>query len=139
YVGSSVNFPPGMVNLPDFPPLPQPRPPAPPVAAPPPRPVTPLVIVGTHVETNWEAYKSGLVTPPRTNSAPARPNVETASPRTAPAVTNGVAVTNAMGVAEKPAGNNGLFALVTGIVIGAIALIIWFVSRPRSGGSLISD
>lgn len=55
YVGCTVNFPPGMVNVPDFPPLPPPPatnaapPPLPPPAPPPTAP--PLVIVGTNVES----------------------------------------------------------------------------------------
>ena len=59
YIGCTVNFPPGMVNLPDFPPLPPP--PAPlvtnPVALMNPTPATtppppPLIIIGTNIGTN---------------------------------------------------------------------------------------
>lgn len=57
YVGCTMNFPPGMVNLPDFPPLPPPPPPvktSPPAAVVKPPPAgPPLVIVGTHIFTNW--------------------------------------------------------------------------------------
>lgn len=64
YTGSTMNFPPGMVNLPEFPPLPAPPPPTVPVKTatnePVPAPVVepvqtgpPLIIVGTNVMTNW--------------------------------------------------------------------------------------
>lgn len=56
YVGCTMNFPPGMVSLPDFPPLPPPPPPvkpAPPPQAKPPPTGPPLVIVGTNIFTNW--------------------------------------------------------------------------------------
>ena len=66
YTGCSVNFSPGMVNLPDFPPLPplpgplvtntvaaaNPAPATTPQPQPPPVGV-PLIIVGTNVGTNW--------------------------------------------------------------------------------------
>jgi hypothetical protein len=75
YAGSTMNFPPGMVSVPEFPPLP--APPAPPVVvkAPPPAPVVklppigpPLIIVGTNVETNWPPMPAP---PPATNAVPA--------------------------------------------------------------------
>ncbi|HEX5398024.1 MAG TPA: hypothetical protein VFY06_03140 [Verrucomicrobiae bacterium] len=64
YAGSTMNFPPGMVSLPEFPPWPAPPPaPAPvktptnePAPAPAVQPVItgpPLIIVGTNVMTNW--------------------------------------------------------------------------------------
>jgi len=51
YTGCTVSFPPSSVNLPDFPPLPQP--PAPPVVQLPPPVIraAPLIIVGTNVQT----------------------------------------------------------------------------------------
>lgn len=65
FVGASVNLPPGLLNVPTFPPLPQAAqiaPANPPVdspASPPPPlpPVAPLVIVGTHVLTNADEIK----------------------------------------------------------------------------------
>jgi len=65
FVGATVNLPPGSVDLPAFPPLPQPAqisPPSPaqdlsgPVAPPAP-PAPPLVIVGTRVLTNADEIK----------------------------------------------------------------------------------
>ena len=83
YAGCTVNFPPGMVSVPEFPPLPPPPAPAkttPP--APPPAPVVkpptgpPLIMVGTKVETNWPPAP-----PPPTNSAPMTPtNIVPAAP-----------------------------------------------------------
>lgn len=71
YVGSSVNFPPGMVNLPAFPPIPKPEPPAPPpVTNAPPAPIAPLVVVGTRVETNWEAYQRARTNVPNKLTPP---------------------------------------------------------------------
>jgi hypothetical protein len=76
YTGCSLNFPPGMVNVPDFPPLPAPPPPPAPPAPPPaptpavvvkPPPGPPLVIIGTKVETNWP---SGSASFPLTNTGP---------------------------------------------------------------------
>lgn len=79
YVGCTINFPPGMVNVPPFPPFPQPQPPAitntPTTeaatnnASAPSKPL-PLVIIGKRVETNWQAYQFALTNPP---VAPANP------------------------------------------------------------------
>jgi len=63
YAGCTVNFPPGMVSVPEFPPLP---PPPAPVVKPPTGP--PLIMVGTKVETNWPPAP-----PTPTNSAPMTP------------------------------------------------------------------
>jgi len=78
YTGCTMNFPPGPVSIPEFPP-----PPAPPVSvktpppAPPPAPVVqpppigaPLIIIGTNVETNWPPAPAPM-TP--ANVAPAAP------------------------------------------------------------------
>jgi hypothetical protein len=81
YAGCTMNFPPGMVRVPEFPPPPAPPapaktpppepPPAPKVKPPPIGP--PLIIIGTKVETNMP--------PPATNSAPMTPaNVVPAAP-----------------------------------------------------------
>ena len=74
YAGCTMNFPPGMVSVPEFPP--PPAPPAPvstPPLAPPPAPVIkpppigpPLIIIGTKVETNWPPAPA----PRPTNPAP---------------------------------------------------------------------
>ena len=81
YAGCTMNFSPGMVHVPEFPP--PPAPPAPvktPPIEPPPAPVVkpppvgpPLIIIGTKVETNRP--------PPATNPAPVTPaNVVPAAP-----------------------------------------------------------
>ena len=76
YVGCTVNFPPGMVNVPEFPPLPAPvqtPPPAPPpapVVNPPPPTGPPLIIIGTKVETNWPPAPAPTLP---TNPAPVTP------------------------------------------------------------------
>jgi hypothetical protein len=67
FVGATVNLPPGNLDLPPFPPLPEApvttapaAPPAPPVVAPPPPAAPappPLVIVGTNVVTNPDQIK----------------------------------------------------------------------------------
>lgn len=54
YVGCTMNFPPGTLNLPDFPPPPAPPQPKPAVAqpvkpTPPPQTLPPLIIVGTNI------------------------------------------------------------------------------------------
>ena len=92
YTGCTVNFPPGMVNLPDFPSLPPPPAPLvtnsvaptnPPPATRPPTPPPPLIVVGTNVGTNWPP--PAPIAPPappappapqlviQTNAAPAPP------------------------------------------------------------------
>jgi len=94
YVGCSANFPPGMVNFPEFPPFAPPPPPAPTNAPPPPSPRPqigpPLIIIGTNVETRWPPEP---VPATRTNTVPAlQTNVVNAPPQTGPpligAVTN---------------------------------------------------
>jgi hypothetical protein len=65
FVGATVNLPPGSIDLPSFPPLPQPAAiapnnPAPDVSSPvepPPPSAPPLVIVGTRVLTNTDEIK----------------------------------------------------------------------------------
>ena len=85
YAGCTMNFPPGMVSVPEFPPPPAPPTPisAPPLA-PPPAPVIkppigpPLIIIGTKVETNWPPPPAP---PLPTNPAPVTPaNVVPATP-----------------------------------------------------------
>lgn len=76
YAGCTMNFPPGMVNVPQFPPLP---PPPAPVNTPPPAPPAPvvkpalgppLIIIGTKVETNWPPAPAAVLP---TNSVPLTP------------------------------------------------------------------
>jgi len=86
YAGCAINFPPGLVTLPEFPPLPAPPAPAKtPPPAPPPAPAVkppigpPLIIVGTKVETNWPP--APVPAPPATNPAPVTPaNIVPAAP-----------------------------------------------------------
>ena len=91
YTGCTMNFPPGMVSIPEFPPLPAPPAPPAPTNPPPPTPPTPtnppppapevkppmgppLIIIGTTVHTNWP--------PP-----PPPPKPEPAAPTNVPPVT----------------------------------------------------
>lgn len=95
YVGCTMNFPPGMVSIPEFPP--PPAPPAPvntPPPVPPPAPVVkpppigpPLIIIGTKVETNWPPAPAPA-TP--TNVVPTTPTnpVASNSPVAPPLPTN---------------------------------------------------
>ena len=96
YVGCAVNFPPGMVTVPEFPPLPPrpapaktppPTPPPPSVVKPPVGP--PLIMVGTKVETNWPPAPAPSAP---TNPTPVMPtNIVPASPTkpaTLPPTTN---------------------------------------------------
>ena len=98
YAGCTMNFPPGMVSIPDFPPPPAPPAPTnPPPPAPPPAPVVkpptgpPVIIIGTTVETNWPpappppkpapAVPTNISPPVPTNVAPVTPtNVAPAAP-----------------------------------------------------------
>ena len=99
YVGCTVNFPPGELNLPPFPAWPEPPKPvvtitvAPtpaaaqqPVVKAPVAPAAPLIIVGTHIGTNTEDLKKSVPTAPPTISAPAAPvaAVPAANPIPAP-------------------------------------------------------
>ena len=95
YAGCAINFPPGMVTLPEFPPLPAPVKTPPPT--PPPAPAVkppigpPLIIIGTKVETNWPPAPAPAPTP-TTNSAPMTPaNMVPAEPTNAVAPRNPVA------------------------------------------------
>lgn len=74
YVGCTVNFPPGMLNFPDFPPFPlppQPKPAAaPPAPMPAPRTAPPLIIVGTNIMSQEPGPSPGL-----SGLSPAKPMV----------------------------------------------------------------
>jgi hypothetical protein len=93
YAGCTMNFPPGMVSIPEFPPPPAPpapviKPPPAPVAKPPPI-GPPLIIIGTKVETNWPPAPAPSLP---TNRAPMTPtNVINAAPTNSVAPTNPVA------------------------------------------------
>jgi hypothetical protein len=165
YAGSSVNFPPGMVNLPAFPPLPKPESaaPSPPIVinTAPLVSAAPLVVIGTKVETNWQAYQFTMtnvpepvapaqinaVSPAESNIAPASAtensstNVESNSappPKMTPTVleknslANSVSKTNDVSSAGgQNANRTGMFALAAGFLIGAIALTAIFIFRSR--------
>jgi hypothetical protein len=77
YIGCTVNFPPGMVNFPEFPPLqaPEPEKKAMRAAAPPAAPTNPapLIIIGRKVETNWPPVVTNSAPPIVTNLAPVLP------------------------------------------------------------------
>src|SRR6185312_8356181 len=91
YVGCTINFPPGMVNVPPFPPFPRPAPPVVTNVAPQIQTVTnapasrglPLVIIGKRVETNWDAYHFALTNEPAPSTNP--PSAETNSNSATPA------------------------------------------------------
>src|SRR5579885_115405 len=112
YTGCTVNFPPGMIKVPDFPPWPQPPaprpapPPAPP-SAPTPRPTgPPLVIVGTNVESG-PALSLTIPVPAAKTPAPAVPtNPLPAAVSKTPALpaesTNFVAMTNSIVLSNPP-------------------------------------
>jgi hypothetical protein len=113
YVGCTMNFPPDLVNLPEFPPLPlppepKPSPPLepesmlPPTNQPPPVVAPPLIIIGTKAGTNLPPPESTPVPPQATNvianvetnlPSPAGPLKPTNMPAFPPA--NFVAQTNA--------------------------------------------
>jgi hypothetical protein len=88
YAGCTMNFPPGMVSVPEFPPLPKPAPPSQPPPAPVIKPPVgpPLIIVGTKVGTNWPPATEPPSPPPpaplpATNPTPAlSTNVVPAAP-----------------------------------------------------------
>lgn len=105
YVGCTLNFPPGMLSLPDFPPFPPPPPPPAPTNTPPPRPPRPvapprvglpLIIVGTKVLTNWppppELLSTNAAPVKKTNAVPVRatnaPPPPTKTPPVAPVKTS---------------------------------------------------
>jgi hypothetical protein len=92
YAGCSMNFPPGMVSVPEFPPPPAP-PASPPAApAPPPAPVVkppigpPLIIIGTKVETNQPHAANPAPAVPANPIAPKNPVVPQPPPKPAPAM-----------------------------------------------------
>ena len=139
YVGSSINFPPGMVNLPDFPPLVETQPPAtnPPVASPPPAPAPaplPIYVLGTRIFTNREEFEAEKKIYEKTRADMMRSNAILA----AAAVTN-VASTNSPGNPDRSR-HDGMIAMVAGFLIAVAALtaLLIFRSRQADRGSLIS-
>ncbi len=163
YVGCTMNFPPGMLNLPDFPPLPRaaavqaaPAPAPAPEPAPPTAP--PLIMVGTNVidqEPPVEPVPQHVPPPKAANAPPVMMK--------APVVTNTLVVTNTVVMsntlvvtntivltnvvmATKPAvppatpanstfHRKGALALGVGLLIAAAGLITLAVSRHRQDRS----
>ena len=168
YIGCTVNFPPGAINIPLFlqPAPPTNVPPPPPVAvvAVKPPPVVPdLVIVGTHVTTN---SATAIAAPaPDTISSPPPPPIKvapvvsaTSSATVVPPVskpvasvppakveapaaspTTNVAVANVTNKASG--GTNRRFFVLVGLAAAAVLVgLIWFVrSNRRSESSLITS
>jgi hypothetical protein len=120
YSGCTVSFPPASVNVPDFPPWPQP--PAPPVVQAPPQVIRgpALIIIGTNVGTKLP---------------PPAPPVQAAPPVVPPAkpVLQPVAPTNAIAasVENPPSDGNGLLAVGAVFLGAAIALVVLLVARSR--------
>jgi len=116
YTGCTVSFPPESVNLPDFPPWPQP--PAPPVvqSSPPVVHGPALIIVGTNVET-----KLPSAAPPVRENSPAVPPAKIIEQ------TNAIAAS-----AENSTSSGGGFLAVGAVFLGAaIALVVLLVARSR--------
>ncbi|HSY74588.1 MAG TPA: hypothetical protein VK810_03885 [Dongiaceae bacterium] len=116
FSGCTVSFPPSSVNLPDFPPLPQP-PALPVVQLPPPVVRGPaLIIVGTNVQTKLP---------------PPRPQVQ-AIPPAVPLV-KPIVRTNAIAAQAEnsSSGGNGFLAVGAVFLGTAIALVVLLVVRSR--------
>ena len=133
YVGCTVNFPPTPMSFPAFPPLPPPpAPPAPkPAYTPPPEPpvtLPPLIIVGTHVGTNFPPPEPK----PETNAAPlVQTNEITAAP------TNSIAALPE----NSDLTSKGSLAIGTAFLLAAAGLTIFMLrrhSRKTDGASLIT-
>ena len=159
--GCTVNFPPGIVTIPPFPPLPLPPPPPeatndlPPLpASTAPRQLPPavpsLVIVGTHVSTNLADIPATNSNPPpkpvtstnlvgQTNHPAAKPAKIKNDPR---AKTE--AATNTAGTVAAPdsseARERGWLSVIGALFIGALGLLVFLMvrSRRRDHGSLIT-
>lgn len=130
YIGCTMNFPPGMVNIPEFPPLPAPPAPAktsPPVPKPapvvkvppaqPPPTGPPLILIGTNMETQWPpapvpATPTNVVAATPTNpAAPAKAVAPPPTANAAPAVQTN-AISTARGVSRASTNVAALKALV---------------------------
>ena len=160
YVGCTVNFPPSLVNFPQFPPLPPPPAPPTPVNPAPPPPVRavetpPLIIVGTTITNH--------VSPAAPKPAPANPSptVVTSTPEStvatevkppedvllmqtsaAPAHLKTTAgspttSTNAVVPPAESSGNRRIGALVVGVAFLAVAvgLTVFMFRRTSKIGS----
>jgi hypothetical protein len=145
FTGCVVGFPPDAINIPDFPPLPAPTPPAPVQTNPPiVAPVVPtpsLIIIGTKVGTNLPppeptpAPVTNVVVIVVTNPPPVPPQTNT--PVMAP--TNAAAIapilpsakTNAVVSSQKSETSSGR-SLVIGAILLAVAgtLVILVLRRP---------
>jgi hypothetical protein len=169
FIGGMVNFPPVPLSLPSFPPLPGENKPAvvtnpPPVIVPPapPKPVAPLVIIGTHVSTNAaDATNSEPVSSPpipvvvpKTNppAVPVTPAVTPAVIKTNPpvAATNPVPVivqapvkdTNQpVAVASQDDRVEKILTFGGGGLLAVAAALVVFLLRRKSSprGSLITS
>jgi hypothetical protein len=143
YAGCTLNFPPGMVSFPAFPPLPQPAAVNPPPPAPviPPQPRgSPLIIIGTKVGTNWPpAVQTNAVPAPSTNSAPA---AQTNFSPVMPTNVVSAAPTNSVVPAPENSGSdhNGVLAIGVVLLVAAIALaaLAFFRGRRTDHNSLIT-
>ena len=166
YIGCTVNFPPGAINIPLFlqpaPPTNVPPPPPVAVAAVKPPPVVPdLVIVGTHVTTN-ATTAIAVPAPDKISSSPpikvapvvsATPAATVISPASKPVASvppakvvtptapspNPVAVANVSHQASG--GTNQRLWVVVSLAAAAVVLgLIWFIrSNRRSESSLITS
>ena len=169
FIGATVNYPPGALNVPTFPLLPRELKPAitntPPPAPPaPPQPVVtaapPLIIVGTHVSTNADdvpkevspATNPLVITVPKTNPPTPPPVVKVAPPTLTPTnspapvavATNVAIVTNAIPATtneRQPTHSSvlSIFAVACLILLAGIVGLLFF-GRPRPPrGSLITS
>jgi hypothetical protein len=167
YAGCTINFPPGMVSVPEFPPPPAPvstPPPSAPVVKPPPIGL-PLIIIGTKVETNWPPAPSLPTNPApmtptnvalliQTNIVPAASTNPGAPPlptNPAPAIqtnaapiqpSNPMASTGSVKPPPENPGPNHKGALVIGgallIAAGALVALVVFRNRRADRNSLIT-
>lgn len=153
YFGCSVNFPPGELNFPPFPLLPEEIKPVVPVAAleverkTSPLDSAPLIIVGKNVETNV-ANLPALLAKLETNRPPVAPATVTN-----PAVTNAAAESVIVVASNLPPASvkfstkssldnsDRLLSLVGGLaLVLALVLVVLLVARSRQpSGSLITD
>jgi hypothetical protein len=149
FIGCTVNFPPGNLNLPAFPPPPEPPrlatpPPAPVVIAPSPAPVASLVIVGTHVSTNTNDLAEKSVAAPvqpmplvKTNppSAPTNLPPVKAEVKSISAPTNNIQSIAASSTANEQSG--WLIYVVIGLLAVALVAVLGLRAR-RPESSLIT-
>ncbi|HEY1718507.1 MAG TPA: hypothetical protein VGH42_09490 [Verrucomicrobiae bacterium] len=124
YVGCTVNFPPLPMSFPAFPPLPPPpAPPAPKQDDTPPEPAAtlpPLIIVGTHVGTNFPPPEPA----PETNAAPLVQTNEVSEP------TNSVAALPG----NSDLTSKGSLAIGAIFLLAAAGLTIFMLRRSRKTG-----